>query len=333
MKIRIYMFLLLVMLLFITNAGSHVPITGGENNSLETAIEIIEPIKSWAIYDEIHEAGESKYYKFTMEQGQKLKISLFVTKNEFTPGVVVMGKGFTSQRVLPSSVEVPPEYDYLVYEGEETNTKEYEPFTPSSYYFTTDVEINIPRTDVYYIAVYDESDTGKVGIAIGYIETFSVTEWLLIPINAINIHIWEGQNIFAITAPLYLTIIFGIGVLVWIREKVYTFQLNNNAMIGIFAGFLFIGSGLMIFMQMILALTGSSADNSVVITLIFSLLPIVFGILLIRTSIRIVKEFNKENRIILFVLGIFGLVFWSGLLVGPVLAIMTSFLPFMVTGK
>jgi hypothetical protein len=323
------MILILLMILFITNVVSHVPIIGGENNSLGTAIEVIEPTKSWAIYDEIHEPGESKYYKFTMEQGQRLKISLFVTKKGFTPGVVVMGKGLTFQGLLPSGVEVPTGYNYLVFDGEKTNTREYEPFTPSSYYFSADVDINITADDVYYIAVFDESNHGKVGIAIGFVETFSVTEWLLIPINAINIHIWEGQNIAVIIAPLYFTIIIGIGILVWIMKKGYKLQLNNNAILGIFAAFLFIGSGLMILMQMIIALAGSSASNSVVITLIFGLLPILFGILLMRNSIKIVNELNKKNRAVLLILGVFGLIFWSGVIIGPVLAIITSFLPDM----
>ena len=162
---------------------------------------------------------------------------------------------------------------------------------------------------------------------------FSVIEWLLIPINAINIHIWEGQNIFVITAPLYLTIIFGIGILSWILKKAYKIQLSSHILLGISAGFLFIGSGLMIFMQMIIALAGASAENSAVITLIFGLLPILFGVLLIRISIRIVKEFNKEDRVLLFVLGLLGLIFWSGVIVGPVLAIMTSFFPIIPRGK
>jgi hypothetical protein len=333
MKRRICILLILLMLSLITSAIAHVPISGGENNSLETALEVKEPTKSWAIYDEIHKPGESKYYKFTMEQGQRLKISLFVTKEGFTPGVVVMGKGLTSQGILPSGVEVPTGYDYLVFDGEKTNTREYEPFTPSSYYFTADVDINVTKTDVYYIAVFDESDHGKVGIAIGFVETFSVTEWLLIPINAINIHIWEGQNIAIIIAPLYLTIIIGIGMLVWLSKKEHKLQLNNNMIIGIFAAFLFIGSGLMILMQMIIALTVSSADILVIITLIFGLLPILFGILLIRTSIKIIKELNKKNRVILLILGIFGLIFWSGVIIGPVLAIITSFLPNMTIRK
>jgi len=333
MKIRICIITMFVILIFILNTVAHVPISAGENNSLETAIDVKEPTKSWAIYDEIHEPGESKYYKFTMEQGQRLKISLFVTKKGFTPGVVVMGKGLTSQGILPSGVEIPTGYNYIVFEGEKTNNREYEPFTPSSYYFTADVDITVNNTDVYYIAVFDESEHGKVGIAIGFIETFSVTEWLLIPINAINIHIWEGQNITVIIAPLYLTIITGIGILLWIWKKEHKLQLNNQATLGLIAAFLFIGSGLMILMQMIIALVGSSADNSVIITLLFGLLPILFGILLIRTSMRIVKELNKTNRAILLVIGIFGLIFWSGVIIGPVLTIISCFLPNMTTLK
>jgi len=89
----------------------------------------------------------------------------------------------------------------------------------------------------------------------------------------------------------------------------------------------------MILMQMIIALAGSSADNSVIMTLLFGLLPILFGILLIRTSMRIVKELNKTNRAILLVIGIFGLIFWSGVIIGPVLTIISSLLPNMTTLK
>jgi len=46
---------------------------------------------------------------------------------------------------------------------------------------------------------------GKYGIAIGYKEEFTLSEWLLIPIDVINIHQWEGQSLILILMPLLLS--------------------------------------------------------------------------------------------------------------------------------
>ncbi|UCF50628.1 MAG: hypothetical protein JSU91_03870 [Thermoplasmatales archaeon] len=327
MKARICIFLMLITLIFIFNAVAHVPISGGDNNTLETAIKVNEPEKSWAIYDDIHEPGKAIYYKVQMKNGQRLKISLFTPKEGFTPGIVVMGADLTSQGTLPSEVEVPDGYYAMVFEGEKPNKKEYEPFTPASYYFTADVDTNIDSAGTYYIAVFDESNYGKVGIAIGFIETFSIAEWLLIPVDTINIHLWEGQNIALILAPLYLTIIIGIIILFYRIKKEHKLQLSIYSMIVMFAALLFIGSGLMIVMQMINALAISSSGSSAIITLIFAILPIILGIFLVRASIKITKELKNKERAILLILGILGLVFWSGLIIGPILAIIVSFLP------
>jgi len=327
MKSRISISLMLITLIFIFNAVAHVPITGGENNTLETAIEVREPTKSWAIYDEIHEPDEAKYYKFYMKSGQRLKISLFTPQEGFTPGVVVMGQGLTSEGILPSGIEVPDGYNTMVFEGEKSNTREYEPFTPTSYFFTADVDMNINTTGTYYIAVFDESDHGKVGIAIGFVETFSITEWLLIPIDVINVHIWEGQNIALILAPLYLTILAGIGILFFMIKREHKIKLNLYASIIMFASFLFIGSGLMVLVQMIIALAISSSGSSAVVTLIFALLPIILGISLLRVAFKIPKKLTNKSRIIMLVLGVLGLVFWSGIIIGPIITIVASMIP------
>lgn len=327
MKLRIYTVIMFLSLLFTINTIAHVPIAGGENINLESSIEIKEPTKSWAIYDEIHETGEVKYYKFSMIQDQRLRISIFVVEEEFTPGVVIMGKNLTSNEVLPSGVELPSDYGFLVFEGLEAEDREYEPFTPTSYYYTTDVDINVNDTGLYYIAIFDEIGIGKVGVAIGFIETFSLTEWLLIPIDTINIHIWEGQNIALILAPLYLTIIIGFGILLWQSKNDYNKRMNIYRIVLMFTAFLYIGSGFIIFMQMINALLVSSLSSSIIVTFIFVLLPLIFGYLSIRTTIKSNDKLNLSKRLKIFLLGLFGLIFWCGIIIGPILVIIISFIP------
>ncbi len=327
MKLRIYIIIMFVSLLFTINTIAHVPIAGGENINLESSIEIKEPTKSWAIYDEIHETGEVKYYKFSMMQGQRLRISIFVVEEEFTPGVVIMGKNLKSNGVLPSGVELPSDYGFLVFEGIEAEDREYEPFTPTSYYYTTDVDINVNDTGLYYIAIFDEIGIGKVGVAIGFVETFSLTEWLLIPIDTINIHIWEGQNIALILAPLYLTIIIGFGILLWQRKNDYYSRINLYRLVLMFTSFLYIGSGFIILMQMINAILVSSVSSSIIVTFIFVLLPLIFGYFLLRTTIKSSDKLNISKRLKIFLLGLFGLIFWCGIIIGPILVIIISFIP------
>lgn len=327
MKGRVFVVLMLLSALFVVNVVAHVPITGGENINLESAIEVLEPTKSWAIYDEIHESGEAKYYRFHMESGERIRISLFTPDEGFTPGVVVMGGGLASEGTLPAGVEVPDGFGYMVFEGELSEGREYEPFTPTSYYFTADVDLNVTFSGDYYIAVFDESGHGKVGVAIGFVEKFEVMEWLLIPVDAINIHIWEGQSLAVILAPLYLTVVVGFLVVFSMMRKELGLTLKVHSVLVMFVGFLFIGSGLVIFMQMFIALSVSAVGVGALVTLVFGLLPIFFGYLLLRTSFKISEGLDRKNRVIIFVLGVLGLVLWSGIIIGPVLAVIASIMP------
>ena len=100
--------------------------------------------------------------------------------------------------------------------------------------------------------------------------------------------------------------------------------------LGVFAALLFIGSGVLLLTQMIIALATSSIEPLIIVTLLFGLLPILFGTLLLRISMRIQKEMNKKTRVKIFIYGILGLVLWSGVIIGPILAIVTSLLPYRI---
>ena len=166
-----------------------------------------------------------------------------------------------------------------------------------------------------------------MGVAIGFVETFSLTEWLMIPIDTINIHIWEGQNIALILAPLYLTIIIGFGIILWGNKNEKKPKSNIYRLVLMFAAFLFIGSGFIILMQMIIAILFSNANSSIIVTLIFVLIPVIFGYLLLKTSIKLNNKLNLNERLKIFLLGLFGLIFWCGIIIGPILVMIISFLP------
>lgn len=62
-------------------------------------------------------------------------------------------------------------------------------------------------------------------------------------------------------------------------------------------GFLYIGSGFIIFTQMGIALSQSALRSSVIVTIIFALLPIILGIALVRVALHARSEVTMHARI------------------------------------
>ena len=69
----------------------------------------------------------------------------------------------------------------------------------------------------YYVAVISPDDETRYSLAGGYLEEFTPDEWVLVPVNEISMHVWEGQSAVAVLAPLLAVIVFGL-VLVARRE-------------------------------------------------------------------------------------------------------------------
>ena len=79
--------------------------------------------------------------------------------------------------------------------------------------------------------------------------------------------------------------------------------------------------------QMILSISRSPLDASVIVTLIFAILPIVMGLLAIRLAVRKPVRWTLRSRLYLVFLGCGGLAIWAGFLIGPALAITAAVLP------
>jgi hypothetical protein len=159
----------LLCIILLTVAQAHVPITTGDNEAIETATHIHDPLKSWAVYAELREGGVANYFEFEMEQGQRLRLSLFTPRESaFTPGLVVMGPGIEPQGTVPAFVTVPAGLDARVVEGQRPDRGSYEPFTPSALYELADLDTTVTAAGTYYVAVYEPTNGGRYGLAVGY---------------------------------------------------------------------------------------------------------------------------------------------------------------------
>jgi len=330
MKLRVILFflLLLALILLVQGVLAHTPLEPPfDNESLATAYGVPDPTKSWAIYAELHEGGEAQYYRLDMEQGERLRLMLFIPISErerFKPNLVVMGPGITSQDAPREFVEIASGVGVTVLEGQLSAEPAYEPFTPSVYYYLADLDSDVSVAGTYYVAVYEAHQGGRYGLAVGYREEFGPDEWLMIPIDVIGVHQWEGQSIGVILAPMLATLIIAFSLLIWRRPAIFRNFFNVT---GVSAGLLYLGSGAMMFAQMIWALTAAGPDFSAVLTIVFTLLPIVLGVAILRLVIKDPNRVTRRVRVSIALLGVLGLFTWAGLLIGPVLALLTSMLP------
>jgi len=179
-KIRALSLLLVVTLLItlIQGVSAHAPFSGEvDNESLDKALVLADPLKSWVIYKEHHTAKEANYFKFDLGQNARITANLLIPvseKDTFLPGLIIMGPGIPDQGVAPGFVQVPNGTHVIVIEGKMPNKAYYEPFTPASSYQLIDVKMNVTEKGTYYLAVFDSSSGGKYSLAIGYKEEFTM---------------------------------------------------------------------------------------------------------------------------------------------------------------
>jgi hypothetical protein len=306
---------------------AHAPLSGEvDNESLDKALVISDPFKSWVIYKELHTAGEANYYKFNLSQGSHLTANVLIPLSEkgvFLPNLAIMGPGVPDQGALPNYVQVPNGSHVMVMNGTLPSKPGYEPFTPACSYMVANIEMNVTAPGTYYLVVFDEQSGGRYSLAIGYIEEFTVSEWLMIPLDVLSIHLWEGQNPMFLFAPLVLTIIIGAVLIVWKRPSMFR---RLVVWTGIPAGLLLLGSGFLTLTQMVYALF-FAPDLIALVTLLFVILPIIIGYFVLRIFLKGGEKFRLRQRVILVVFGVIGLIIWGGFLVGPILCFITALLP------
>jgi len=216
--------------------------------------------------------------------------------------------------------EIPSEYGLLHFHGEAQEHKEYEPFTPSSYYQVLSVDFTVNETGMYYLVV-DAVASGKVGIVIGYVESFTAYEWLKVPFDVAFVHHWEGQDYLLILLPMIL-VLFG-GLL--LNCYYFKARLDVTRTLAFVGSLAYLGSAAIIFTQMIIALYGAAYDSLVLITPIFILLPALLGYSILRKVRKV--EWNRWQRARVLIYGLIGLVFWAGYIIGPVLVMISVLIP------
>jgi hypothetical protein len=314
-------------MVIILPVDAHVPISADNNKNLNTALSVENPLKSYAIYGHLHDAGDVGYYQFNLNAGDQLKLSLMSTGFDApVPDMVVMSPGNSeSINDLPQTIDVPPGYRAEMIKGQKPVTAEYEPFSPAAIFNVASYSKNITDPGTYYVAVISPAGETQYSIATGYLEEFSLQEWLLVPINLIGTHLWEGQSILAILAP-FLAVIILVLILIARRERKNKLKKSLSFWLATIAGLCYLGGAAIVLVQMFRVLMETGFSAGVSVTIIFAVIPIILGIWALRAA-RSPSPLTKKDRLSLGIIGVLGLVFWAGLIIGPVIAIIAALVP------
>jgi len=324
--VRVWLTVLLVVALAAA-AQAHVPLSGGRNDLLGHAFAVDDPTKSWVVYDRLDAGGTAKYYRFGMHQGEELRLSVFTPEEcAFAPGMVVMGPGIESSGTVPPYVEVPEGAGAAVIPGQAPEEAEFEPFTPAAIYPGATYSVVVPAAGTYYVAVFEADEGSAFGLVVGFREAFTPTEFLLVPVAVLGIHQWEGQSLAFILAPMTLTLIVGSGLLaIGLRSKTIALE-GLFGWLAIGAGLLYLGTGLMLLLQTAVALETTGLDPAAVLPFLYVLIAAILGTFAIRTGLARNGRASLSGGVLMGVIGLLGLFTWSGLLLGPVLALVAGVL-------
>jgi hypothetical protein len=332
---EIILILLTAIYFLLTPALAHVPVFGGEGTSPEKAIPVEDPAKSRVLYGQLA-VGDLRYYSFEMEKGEKIVLGLTVPVEQgrkgFTPDLLLMGPGITDEGKVAEKIEVPDMYGVKVFPWIPPERPVYEAFTPSAFYSLATPDIEAPESGKYYVVVSSAQGEGNYGIVIGYKETFTLREWISVPLNQIKIYRWEGQSLILIFSPLIIILAAGLLTLFFKRETVAGF--NPARISGIFAGLFFLGTGLSFILQMFISLSKSSYSSEIAVTIVLILANIGLGVTALILSLKN-EDYgatSTRKRLYFFGLGITGLLFWAGWFLGPLLAFEAALLPWKRKG-
>ena len=172
--------------------------TDGTNIDYESALNIPDPVISWAMYEELED--NALFYKFDAKKDDRLYSSIVIPKldtlENFTPSLVLIGPSTFLDLIDELKVmnvnknfdyPIPEGYDVYVfdYNGPIPSKEFYEPFGQITYWERQEIDLEIEAPGTYYMAVFDKNgSSGKLALAIGYIEDFSGNDFVTVLPNA-----------------------------------------------------------------------------------------------------------------------------------------------------
>lgn len=332
--LRVPALFVLVLLLSAAAVSAHSPLLADGNTSPGTAMEIEDTVKSWAIYSHLPQ-GEALYYTFDIDEGDRLLLNLIVPVQDgddgFRPRMAFMAPGIPNEGALPSWVEVPEGYGYVVIDAALPETATYEGFSPSSFYDLGRTDEPAPVSGRYYVTVFaPASQEGNFALVVGYGESFTVQEWLLMPFSLYSVYHWEGQGPLEILAPMLFIFLLGSLLIMYYHGR-RAEPLDLQHSLFMLSGLLLAGTAAITLFQTLISVRDSHLGPEVMISIALFLVQASLGAVVSRRGWK-VGPLTKVGRVRMSIVGLLAVLTWAGYLVGPVLIIVAALLPERIAG-
>jgi len=320
--------ILLLISIIAGSASAHIPFMSMNNGRIENAVQIEEPERSWAIYEEIEKEEWANYFYTELREGDRLYVSLFTPEGEYmVPQLIIMGPDPTWSDTVPEGIDHPSGLGAVHLSSGTMGEAEFEPFTPSVLQQGVEFDEEMRVAGTYYIVVFNLTAVGKVGLTIGYQESWGPLEWVKIGVDVVRIHVWEGQDFFMIMLPFLLTVGLGGSSVALIRIRTGKGPERPVQIMAALAALLFTGTSMNLLYQLMRGISALGFVPSMLATLVIILIPLGMSLYLFRFSSRRVVRFAIEHRLILALMGLLGLAFWSGFFLGPILLLAGAIMP------
>ena len=326
LRSRLAVIFLLIVCIILPSAA-HVLVTADGNTDIRTVYPVEIPTKSYVMYGHLPQAGESAWYQLRMKPGDRLVVSLMTPGyNASVLDMIVMSPGTSLSPVgLPLSINVPEGYFAEIINGGAPRSATYEPFSPAAVFEVASYSRENTPPGLYYVVIVSSANETSYSIAVGYVEELTPLEWVLVPVNVIITHLWEGQSILVILTPFLAVVIFGF-IVISRRESRKGPRMTYSGWLATIAGLCYLGGAAITVVQVVRAIAVTGLASSVAVTLVFAIIPMVLGIWVLRIG-RQSSGITIHDRIFLVLIAILGSVFWAGLVIGPVIAIAAAAFP------
>jgi hypothetical protein len=316
-------------LLIAGTAVAHSPQFVEDNESVDTALEIEDTVKSWAIYSHLHE-GDARYYTFEMEEGDRMLLNLIIPVKDgddgFLPSMVLFIPGIFNDGGIPGNIELPDGYGIQLIDTSLPEEATYEGFTPSAFYDLGRWDSEAPITGRYYVVVYSTPpEEGNFALVVGYEESFTIEEIVFIPFSLYTIYLWEGQEPWQVLAPMAIVLVLGLFLITYYRKR-RTAPLDLQSSMLLAGGLLIMGTAASTTMQTLVSVLDSRLGMEVLISVFLFLVPGIFGYIILRRAWDGSMP-TRKDRAMLLVLGLLSVVAWAGYIIGPSLVALAALLP------
>ena len=312
--------------------AAHVPQFGEGGTDLDDARQVDDPTKSWVIYTSNDGSVPVDYYKLPLKKGDQILLEIIVPAPEgqrgFSPDMVLMGPGLENNGTVPPQVQR-TDGGHMVLTSDTPSHLAYEPFSPSTFYELASIEMSAPADGDYYVAVYNMSDGGNYGLVVGKRESFSLSEWLMIPFSLQMVYQWEGQQWWTILLPGAVAFLVGISASL-LRLQSSRERPDVRWILLSIAGSLMIASAAIFGYQMVSKLLQvGDVEPTAALSVAFTVVPLLLGVAALKMSNRSAgSPVTPRSRLALLVIAALGLMSWSGWIIGPVLVAIAAFLPY-----